>query len=79
MATESPSNVVEIRLSSYRCNSPRIYSKLVQVMEAMDDRGTLRREQKEGEGEWSDLERFRLSDWTRGFLEKQKRTLLCYS
>jgi len=28
----------------------------------MDDRGTLRREQKEGEGEWSDLERFRLSE-----------------
>ena len=37
-----------------------LYMGVVQVMEAMDDQGMLQQEQKEGEGEWSDLERFRI-------------------
>jgi len=46
----------------------------------MDDRGTFRREQKEGEGEWSDLERFRLSEVldTRGFGEGNENTSLIF-
>jgi len=49
-------------------------------MGAMDDRGTLRREQKEGVGEWSDLERFRLSEvlGVRGSGKVKENTLLIF-